>query len=598
MTGTIIKPVDSTTNAGYVPTENIFAYLFQDQQVWRRFPAQDDKVVFHEPLTSQDLLYGRVRDDSLRFAHSLSKLVVNVPPKDDFGVPGAIVGPVVMIHLPNCCAFPVIFLGGVAANCTMNLVSPALGPNELVHVMELVHPDVVFTQPGELGEETLEKAFNLLPESRTKPKVFTVDVLQYPTDSSLPPSSVSDWLSLLGMSSFQVAPMDADEHANRVACIMWSSGTTGKSKGVMHSHRSLTAVTVLWEKYGSWVGIDSIWIALPPFYHIMGLTTVMLQGLRFGTKMVIMRKFDLEAYLRLIVEHHVTYLCVVPPLALALTKTPFLDEPWCDLSSVRSIGCGAAALGEDVIRELRRKTGAAVYMGYGLTETGPCTNFPESSWNAIEQYPGYSGQIFPEVQVQIQDEAGRPLPPGQAGEILLRSNLQMLGYVRNPKANAETFTNDGFVRTGDIGILDDERFIKIIDRIKDVIKYNGFQVSPVELDAVIGALPSVLDVGTTSIYSEQQASELPIAYVVPRSAELLAAVKRDKKNHPGLRAFAEEIYSTVESRCAYYKWLRGGIVLCDSVTKSPTGKIMRRQLKDITGIYIPFKSTGDLKAKL
>jgi len=341
-----------------------------------------------------------------------------------------------------------------------------------------------------------------------------------------------------------------------------------------------------------------VWIGLPPFYHIMGLQTVMLLAPLYGAKLLMMRKFDMESYLRLVSKYHVTYLNIAPPIALGLTKTPLLDAPWCDFSSVRSAGCGAAPLGPDIIRQFYKRTGKPILMGYGLSETGCFSHRPDPSWETVQQSLGYSGRVMPDVDIQIRDELGNPVPNGKPGEIMMRSNLQMLGYVRNPRANEETFAEDGFIHTGDIGILNEDRFLKIVDRIKDVIKYNGFQVSPVELDAVIGALPSVLDVGTTSVYSEQQASELPIAYVVPRSPDLLVAIKRGDKAHPGLKALAAEVYKTVERQCAHFKWLRGGIVLCDAVTKSPTGKIVRRSLKDIKGIYVPFKKRPDVRARL
>ncbi|KZO92738.1 acetyl-CoA synthetase-like protein [Calocera viscosa TUFC12733] len=590
----------SSSNVSYVPSDNLFAYLFHNREVWRRFAVPDNKVIFHEPTTSQDLRLGRLRDDSLRFAKSLSRLVAGVPAKDDFGVPGALVGPVVMIHLPNCVAFPVIFFGGLAAKCVMNLVSPALGPQELAHVMELVQPDVVFTQPGNAGEDILRKALPLLPQGWSEPKIFTVDVTQYPTDSILPRSAPSNnWLNLLNVdTSFRVAPMSAHEQANRVACILWSSGTTGKSKGVMHSHRALVTTCVLWQKHAVALTPDERWIGLPPFYHIMGLQTIILLAPLYGCKIILMRNFDLETYLRLIVKHRVTYLNLAPPLALVLTKTPLLDEPWCDITSIRSAGCGAAPLGGDIIREFYRRTRIPILMGYGASETGCFTHRPDQTWANVERHLGYSGRIMPDVEIQIRDEAGQSLPSGKPGEIMMRSNLQMLGYVRNPKANAEAFSKDGFVHTGDIGILSNERYIKIVDRIKDVMKYKGFQVSPVELDAVIGALSSVLDVGTTSIYSEKHASELPRAYVVPRSSELVEAVKRGDQNHPGLRAFASQIFKTVEEQCAYYKWLRGGIVLSESIPKSPTGKILRRSLKDIKGVYVPYTSKPEVRARL
>ncbi|KZT53758.1 acetyl-CoA synthetase-like protein [Calocera cornea HHB12733] len=591
------QPEVSVERMSYVPTDNFLAFLFQNREVWRRFDVPDSKVIFHEPATSQDLTFGQLRDDSLRFAKSLSQLVECVPPKDDFGIPRALVGPIVMIHLPNCLAFPVIFFGGLAAKCTMDLVSPALGPAELAHVMELVHPDIIFTH---VGEGIFRKTMDLLPKERTMPTIFTVDVTYYPTDLiSRQQAASSNWLRLLNAdTSFRVAPMTAHEQAHTVACVLWSSGTTGKSKGVMHSHRGLVTSVVLWQKYAKYWTADEVWVGLTPFYHIMGLQTVMMLAPLYGVKIVLMRVFDLETYLRLISKHRVTYLNIAPPLALALAKTPLLDEPWCSISSIRAAGCGAAPLGAEIIREFYKRTNIPILMGYGLSETGCFTHRPDDSWENVEKHLGYSGRIMPDVEIQIRDEAGKQVPNGQPGEIMIRSNLQMMGYVQNPKANEEAFSKDGFVHTGDVGILTDERYIKIVDRIKDVMKYNGYQVSPAEIDAVIGALSSVLDVGTTSVYSDKRASDLPIAYVVPRSPELVAAIRRGDASHPGLTPFAEEVFNTVEEHLAYYKWLRGGIVLCDAIPKSPTGKILRRSLKDIKGIHVPFKNRTERRTRL
>ncbi|KZT62306.1 acetyl-CoA synthetase-like protein [Calocera cornea HHB12733] len=530
------------------------------------------------------------------------------------GVRGCVTGPLVLLHLPNCLPYFTLLLGALAAGCTVTLTNPVLTPTEIAHILQQTEPDIIFTQPGKAGEGVLHKAYELLRQEhapgRTSPNVFTVDVAHYPADlpgprtNSNSNSNSNSWTALLlpNQHPFTVPAMSAEEQAHRIAIILWSSGTTGKSKGVLLSHRALVAHPVSLGQGKEPQGGER-WVGFAPFFHVFGLMNVLLFAPYIGALVFIQPKFDLRQYLSLITTEKITNLHIVPPIAVALAKSPLVDEHWCDLSSARTATCGGAPCGTEIIRAVHSRTGVVVTMGYGLSETGTVTSTPLASWDSVEPHLGASGQPVPGMEVRIRGEDGRALPPGSVGEILCRAPFTMSGYVHNAEATAGALDSEGFVHTGDLGYLDKDNWLFIVDRLKEVIKYKGFQVSPAELDAIIGGLPSVADVGTASTYSDEQGTELPLAYVVPRSPALQSLLRPPSApataaSDPGLLALADEVRRTVEDKCAHYKWLRGGIVFCEAVPRSASGKIVRRNLGDVTGVHVRCYPKEGVRARL
>jgi acyl-CoA synthetase (AMP-forming)/AMP-acid ligase II len=283
--------------------------------------------------------------------------------------------------------------------------------------------------------------------------------------------------------------------------------------------------------------------------------------LHAGATLVVMPRFDLEAFLEAIQRYRVTGMHVVPPIVLALAKHPAVDRY--DLSSLRWVNSGAAPLDAALTHAAAGRLRCAVRQGYGLTETSPVTHFLRE--DEAVAHAGTVGRPLPGTEVRIVDvESGRDVPAGATGEIWLRGPQVMLGYLGKPEATAAMLTPDGWLRTGDVGVQDAEGFLRVVDRVKELIKFKGMQVAPAELEALLLTHPSVGDVAVIP-HPDAEAGEIPAAYVVPR-----AGVAADA-------ALAQELMTFLAGRVAPHKRVRE-VHFLEQVPKSASGKILRRVL--------------------
>jgi acyl-CoA synthetase (AMP-forming)/AMP-acid ligase II len=296
-------------------------------------------------------------------------------------------------------------------------------------------------------------------------------------------------------------------------------------------------------------------IGVLPFFHIYGMTVIMNMGLHSGATVVTMPRFDLEQFLGLIEQHRVSTAYVVPPIALALAKHPLVDEH--DLSSLRVIMSGAAPLGPELTEQVAERISAPVTQGYGMTELSPVTHL--CPLDRIK--PGSIGLPVPGTETRIVDpESGED---ADRGELWIRGPQVMVGYLNNDEATAETITDEGWLRTGDIAEADGEGFLTIVDRLKELIKYKGFQVPPAELEAVLIAHPAVSDCAVIGV-PDEEAGELPKGFVVVAE---------------GAEASDEELLDHVAEQVSPQKKLRL-IERVEAIPKSASGKILRRELRD------------------
>jgi len=339
-----------------------------------------------------------------------------------------------------------------------------------------------------------------------------------------------------------------------VVALPYSSGTTGLPKGVMLTHYNLVA-NISQTIDAIRLEADERVLAVLPFFHIYGMTVLMNMTLYQGATVVTMPRFDLEQFLQTIQQFGVTRVYAVPPIVLALAKHPLVDQY--DLSSVKTVFSGAAPLGPDVAEACARRLGCIVKQGYGLTETSPVTHcVPDRRPNK----PGSVGQLVPRTECRIVDlTTGQEVGPNQPGEIRVRGPQVMKGYLNNLQATAEMLDAEGWLRTGDIGYADDEGYFYVVDRVKELIKYKGFQVAPAELEALLLTHPAVADAAVIPI-PDEEAGEVPKAYVVLKGEATPSA----------LMAFVAE-------HLAHYKHLRA-VELVDQIPKSASGKILRRVL--------------------
>jgi 4-coumarate--CoA ligase len=305
-------------------------------------------------------------------------------------------------------------------------------------------------------------------------------------------------------------------------------------------------------------------LGILPWFHIYGLNVAVSTSLFSGAKCIVMSKFDLEKACQLIQEHTITFLYVPPPIVLALGKAPIVDKY--DLSSLRYINSGAAPLSKHLVEAVWSRLRIGVKQGYGLSETSPTTHVQQI--DEFWKFQGAVGRLVPNMEAKLIDPEGKEVPHGEAGEILLKGPNVFGGYWQRPELNKDSFTEDGWYRTGDVGYIGTKDNFYITDRIKELIKYKGFQVPPAELEEILVGREDITDACVIGVWNEDQATEVPRAYVVlkPGSQETDETAK--------------EIIDWMSTKVAPPKKLRGGVRFVKEIPKSASGKILRRVLVD------------------
>ena len=342
-----------------------------------------------------------------------------------------------------------------------------------------------------------------------------------------------------------------------LVALPYSSGTTGLPKGVMLTHHNLVSNIRQMEGLDYFTGNDTL-ICVLPLFHIYGLVVILNMGLYVGATIVTLPRFDLEQFLKCIDDYKVTLAHLVPPVVLALSKSPVVDN--FDLSTLGTIFSGAAPLDETLTRACMARLNCQIRQGYGMTETSPVTHSSPSDPAQVKF--GSVGVCAPNTECKIIDlETGAPLGPNKEGEICVRGPQIMKGYLNRADATAQTIDEEGWLHTGDIGYANEDHHFFIVDRAKELIKYKGFQVPPAELEAILLSHQSIADAAVVP-FPDDEAGEVPKAFVVLRGD-----------------ATADEILTFVAERVAPYKKIRG-VEFIDKIPKSASGKILRRILVD------------------
>jgi acyl-CoA synthetase (AMP-forming)/AMP-acid ligase II len=441
------------------------------------------------------------------------------------------------IYMPNLPEYAIAFHGAASTGGMSTTVNPLYTENELAHQLTDSGARLLITVPP-----FLEAAREAARRARVE-DVYVVGE----ADGAKPFSE------LLG--DPEDAPEVQIDPAIDVAVLPYSSGTTGLPKGVMLTHRNLVA-NLCQLQIAFPLEPGEVLIGVLPFFHIYGQTVIMNHGLRSGGTIVTMPRFDLEQFLELMETHGVTRAFVVPPMALALAKHPAVDGR--DLAALRTIMSGAAPLGPDLIEQVARRVDAKVIQGYGLTETSPVTHTIRPHG---ENRPGTIGPPLPATECRVVDpESGEDVGPDERGELWVRGPQVMRGYLNNPDATSATVDDEAWLHTGDIATVDEAGFFRIVDRLKELIKYKGFQVAPAELEALLLSRPEVADAAVVGV-PDEECGELPKAYVVPAGDGL------DQ----------DQLIEWVAGQVAPQKRIRI-VEVIDEIPKSPSGKILRRVL--------------------
>jgi acyl-CoA synthetase (AMP-forming)/AMP-acid ligase II len=444
-------------------------------------------------------------------------------------------GDVVAIYMPNLPEYAVIFHGVIRANATNTTANPLYTSHELAHQLTDSGARMLFTIAPFL--DTARKAAE---------EVGLTDIVVVGESEGEEPT-LADLLAEGG----EAPELDIDP-AEDLAVLPYSSGTTGLPKGVMLTHRNLVA-NVLQNGEVIPVVEEDVSIGCLPFFHIYGMTVIMNMGLRNGGTVITMPRFDLEEWLGLVEDNKATLAYVVPPIALGLAKHPAVEGR--DLTSLKMIMSGAAPLGEELARKVADRVGVSTIQGYGMTELSPVSHVAPPG----DEKVGTIGPAIPGTECRIVDpETGED---ADRGELWVRGPQVMKGYLNNDEATAETIDDEGWLHTGDVAEVDDEGYYSIVDRLKELIKYKGFQVPPAELEAVLLEHPEVSDCAVIGV-PDDEAGELPKGFVVvPEGSEV-----ED-----------EEIMAFVAERVSPQKKLRI-LERIDEIPKSASGKILRREL--------------------
>ena len=446
-------------------------------------------------------------------------------------------GGVFAIYSPNLPEYAVAFFGVAAAGGTVTTINPLYTPAELNRQLRDAGASFLVTIP-----QFVDRAREAVAGTDVR-EVFVFGEAEGATPfAALPAAGPPPDVTI-----------DARED---IVALPYSSGTTGMPKGVMLTHYNLVANVVQTDAVERLTQRETM-MGILPFYHIYGMVVLMSGALRVGATVVTMPRFDFEQFLGLVQQHRVTMSYIVPPIVLALAKHPAVDNY--DLSSLTDLLSGAAPLPEPVSKACGARIGVPVRQGYGLTETSPVTHFtPRDGVNK----PTSVGPAAPSTAFRVVDVAtGEDAPTGGLGEVWVRGPQVMKGYLNNPDATRAMIDGDGWLHTGDIGRADEDGYLYVVDRVKELIKYKGFQVAPAELEAVVQSHPAVADAAVIPS-PDVEAGEVPKAFVVLK---------------PGAAASADEIMAHVAERVAAQKKVRR-VEFIDTIPKVPSGKILRRAL--------------------
>jgi len=451
-------------------------------------------------------------------------------------------GDVLALMAPNLPEYAVVFHAVAMAGGAVTTLNPTYTEREIHH--QLVDSDarlLVTMSPF------VDVARAAIVDTRVA-EIYLID----PVPDGCDARPLSD---LTGPPLAEQVPVGPDD----VVVLPYSSGTTGVNKGVMLTHGNLVA-NIAQLLGAAEIREDEKFVAVLPFFHIYGMQVLMNGGLAAGTTIITVPKFELEQFLQLHADYGVTRAFVAPPIVIALAKHPIVDSY--DLSKLERIFCAAAPLSAELALEAGNRLGCEVVQGYGMTELSPISHLTPPGRGK----PGSVGLTAPNTELRIVDPlSGQDLDLGVDGELWIRGPQVMKGYLNNPTATAMTLDSDGWLHTGDIGHIDADGHVYVVDRLKELIKCNGFQVAPAELEAILLTHPAVADAAVVG-RPDDKVGEIPVGYVVLR---------------PGQDASAEEVAAFVAAQVAPYKRL-GEIHFIDAIPKSAAGKILRRLLPRYT----------------
>jgi len=502
-----------------VPELSITSYVL------RRADQLCDQIAIQDSSGNSAYTYAELKSAIYALAGGLSKRGVR---------PGSVVG----LMAPNCPEYAVAFHGAAVAGGAVTTINPSYQSDEVRHQLKDSRASLLFTTEG-----FVDTALAAAEGTDVREVVILGPEL---------PGTVS-WSDVFD-EHIEEVPVDTKTH---VVALPYSSGTTGLPKGVMLSHRNLVA-NIEQLQHAIIYDTSEVALAALPFFHIYGMQVLMNGLISNGVKAITMPRFDLVGAMEAIERHKITRVFAVPPMIVSIVNSPRLTE--FNLQSVKQVYSGAAPLGADLAQEAASKLGCEVVQGYGMTELSPSTHSTVQG----DYKPGTCGVTISNTECRIVDpETGEDQPVGASGELWVRGPQVMQGYLNNGDATRETIDEQGWLHTGDVAVIDERNHMTIVDRIKELIKYKGFQVAPAELEALLITHPKITDVAVVGV-PDPEAGEVPKAFVTTA---------------PGQEVTLEEVQSLISANLVSYKQVRE-LATIEAIPKSSSGKILRRELRN------------------
>ncbi|EKD21135.1 uncharacterized protein L3040_000829 [Drepanopeziza brunnea f. sp. 'multigermtubi'] len=537
-----------------IPEVDLWEFMFEGE---RSFP--DNKVVYVDGITSRQYTFQDVRETAVAFGQAI-RTKWNWKQGDVMGV-----------FSPNCVDTPAVTFGTIWAGGIVSPANPAYSVKELAFQLRDSGAKALLTQASWLKTALEAAEVAGLPPSR----------ILLMGDEERP--GIEHFQHLIASARSSQPAARTVSKPDDLCFLVYSSGTTGLPKGVMLNNRNIVSNTLMTDVGTPEVSADAVLVAVLPLFHIYGLALLVVHCIYRGAKTIVLPAFKPDTFLTAIQTHQITFAYLVPPIILFLGKSPLVNSY--DLSSIKMIASAAAPLTTDLIEAVWGRLHIPIKQAWGMSEASPAiATMLAGDWRTTM---GSVGKVLPNQSIKIVSEAGDILPATENGEIWVKGPNIFPGYWNNPEATANCMTADGFMKTGDIGHITAEGHVYITDRLKELIKYKGFQVAPAELEGLLVGHDFVGDACVLGIFDPAQATELPRAYVVKSP---LAAEKEMEDE-----VLQKHILEWVDARVAHHKRLRGGIVFVEEIPKSAAGKILRRLLRD------RFKAEDDaktVKAKL
>jgi acyl-CoA synthetase (AMP-forming)/AMP-acid ligase II len=501
-----------------IPEQSFSEFVLDESRGRDADPALADGV------SGRIVTYGELRKQVKRIAAGLAELGIRK-------------GDVVGLCTGNCPEFAIALHAATRIGAAVTTVNPTNTSHDLARQLMDTGARMLITAPALLG-----KARDAIKESNLDIDLLTTD-------------EAAGVTSLASIARDHDPPQVRIDPGTDIAVLPCSSGTTGLPKAVMLTHRNLVANLLQCEAVER--GQPRVFLGVLPFFHIYGLIAILNYSLIRGASIVTLPRFELEQFLKTIQDWRVTHIHIVPPIAIALAKHPVVDKY--DLSRLQEIFCGAAPLGADVSNAVQERLQVTIKQGYGMTEASPVTHLTDVHRPIKAGTVGHLVSLTEGRVVSV--DSATDVAVGEAGEVWVRGPQVMKGYLNNPEATQRTVDADGWLHTGDIGYVDRDGYLTIVDRLKELIKVKAFQVAPAELEAYLLKHPQIADAAVIPV-ADDECGEVPKAIIVSRG-ELSAAA----------------VMEFVNSQVAHYKRIRS-VEFVAAIPKSASGKILRRVLVD------------------